>query len=152
MLYMTLDVGSRFLIQRLLEGAPIDIRVADLFSPIVLTRDPAVEQELEAPQSFNVVMTGIDYLYSAATSETTATVSLDSPELVTYQRAMIDKYKGVASLHEPLGDDAAPPFLTLCRGGSLSGNQRRWLSTMSTTLASQPPVVLCEPRVQLRAV
>lgn len=152
MLYLTLDVDSRVMFQRLLSGAPIDIRVDDLFCPLVMTRDPSVDDYKLQPIEFVAQMTGVDFLYSSVNRESTATVSLHAPELLQFQLELADQFKGVASLHESVQEQDTPPFIALCRGGSLSGNQRRWLSSFSTTLATQPPIKLVNPQVTLRDV
>jgi len=131
MVYVTLSEESQARLGRLFAAAPVDIRPASLYSPVIMTSmEPRLTEE-DKRRTFEVDPSGFAYPYSAVTGQTLLIIKLVSPQLDEYYLELKAKYGGFRSY---FGSDVDYPYLLVGTGNDLNNTQRGWISNMGTTL------------------
>lgn len=131
MVYTTLSEASQLRLSQIFGAAPLDIRPATLYSPVIMTSmQPKISPE-EHERTFEAHPEGFAYPYSAVTGQTLLIIKLKSPDLDAYYEEMKAKYGGFRSY---FGSEISYPYLLVGTGSDLSHIQRGWIANMATTL------------------
>lgn len=131
MVYVTLSAESQTRLSSMFAAAPVDIRPASLYSPVIMTSmEPKLTEE-DKRRTFDFDPEGFAYPYSAVTGQTLLIIKLNSPQLDEYYLELKGKYGGMRSY---FGNEVNYPYLLVGTGSDLSHVQRGWIANMGTTL------------------